>query len=142
MISTKMKESLAGLANASTEEIMEIRDRLSRVVELRGQQAELLCQDGKNQNPGNSNDVEPPSDQQAPDELRPPREGSVRADVYQVMSSGQPMRVFEIITAVARKRGTQVEKHLAATVGGVLRDRNDHRIEKVDRGLYRMQNIS
>ena len=69
--------------------------------------------------------------------LSPPREGTVRADIYTVMSD-KPMQAKEIIKAVAQRRGIESTDRLAATVREVLRDRYDRRIEKAGYGLYRL----
>ena len=77
---------------------------------------------------GNENERKP---------LRAPRDGTVRSDIYEVMSI-KPMAAKDIIKAVARRRGGEPTERLAATVREVLRDRYDAKIEKTGYGLYRL----
>jgi len=75
--------------------------------------------------------------QRAP--MRPPKPGSVRAAVHEVLrKAGGPMRRADIVEVVAQMRGEAVNDLLRAKVGEVLCNRHDHLIHKTAPGTYAM----
>ena len=67
--------------------------------------------------------------------MRPPRAGSIRADVYRVLSK-TPAERQEIIARVAKLRKIAVDEKLIANVGAVLGDKFDPQIVHTCYGMY------
>lgn len=69
--------------------------------------------------------------------MRPPRPGTVRALVYEVLSqkSGVPQRRAEIVRAVAERKGASVAS-CEQPVATVLRDRFDPHLSRTNYGYY------
>ena len=126
----------ATVTGAETEDIRRARDLLTKLLALREQETLLLKTLETNQKENNG--TQPDQHRRPRPPLKPPRPGSVRADVYAVLG-GDPMHSREIALAIAKRRGTALDEKLAATVGNILRDQFDKKIERVAYGIYRLR---
>ena len=70
--------------------------------------------------------------------MRPPRPGSLRADIYRVLENRPSMSRSEIIAELSRFRSDAGKSHFASKVHDTLNRPHDQAIERVGRGLYRL----
>ena len=72
--------------------------------------------------------------------MRPPKAGSLRAAVHQVLrrSSGA-MRRSAVIAAVASARGVNSDEKLIAKVGDILNNPHDESIRRVGHGIFALK---
>jgi hypothetical protein len=70
--------------------------------------------------------------------MRPPRPGSLRAAVYDVLAMRPTMSRADIVEAIARTRPHKDRDTLTAKIHDTLNRPNDPRIVRVSRGLYRL----
>lgn len=69
--------------------------------------------------------------------MRPPAPGSIRADVHDILrSAGKPMRRFEILSAVASRRGVPISDTMKASVGDALKGGRDPSVKRLATGIY------
>ncbi len=69
--------------------------------------------------------------------LRPPKPGSLRAEIHQILEEeGQAMRRSDVIERVASRLGMPVDANLKAKVGEHLRNHHDPFVRKVAQGIY------
>jgi hypothetical protein len=70
--------------------------------------------------------------------LAPPRPGSLRDNVYQVLSGHPRLTRAEIVEAVTSMRPHTDRGHLISKIHDTLNHVRDPRIERVGRGVYRL----
>jgi hypothetical protein len=70
--------------------------------------------------------------------MRPPRPGSLRADIHSVLAMKPTMSRAEIIQALSRIRPDSHKGHFVSKVHDTLNRPHDRAIERVGRGVYRL----
>ena len=69
--------------------------------------------------------------------MRPPKPGSLRARIYDVLQrNGKPMQRADIIRAVAEQRGQEVDELMKAKIGEALTNKHDPIFQRLAHGVY------